>query len=105
MARDFAEARRRARGAGDTAVGDQLDAIIQQAAQLEQIFDDLKLSDQATYDSLTEIVRGATDRNEAIATVIDRIRVLGAVGQELAEKIGDITSGGALAVLRGALKL
>ena len=61
--------------------------------------------DQATYDSLTEIVRGATDRNEAIATVIDRIRVLGAVGQELAKKIGDITSGGALAVLRGALKL
>ena len=105
MPRDFAEARRRAREAGDAAVGDMLDAITQQAAQLEQIFDDLKLTDQATYDSLAEIVRDATDRNESIATVIDRIRVLSAVGQELAERIGDITSGGALAALRGALKL
>ena len=105
MARDFSNAREEARTAADAAVGDRLDAITQQAAQLEEIFDDLKLTDRATYDRLIQVVQDATARNESIASVIDRIKAFSAAGLNLAGKIGDIASGGTLATLRTALKL
>ena len=105
VGRDFGEARKKARAAADEAVGDELDAIIQVAARLERIFDDLELGDRETYDSLTAIVREATDKNESIAAIIERVKALGAAGEELATKIADITSAGALAAVRRALKV
>jgi hypothetical protein len=105
VGRDFKEARKRAREAADEAVGDKLDAILQVADQLEDIFDELELSDKDTYDGLTEIVRDATEKNESIAAVIERVKALGEVGQELAVKITEITSAGALAAVRGALNV
>ena len=105
MGRDFREARRKAKEAADEAVGDKLDAILQVAAHLEEIFHELELSDQEVYDGLTEIVRDATEKNESLATVIDRVRTLGEVGQELATRIADVTSAGALAAVRGALNV
>lgn len=105
MGRDFREARRKAREAADEAVGDKLDAILDVAAQLEGIFGELELSDQETHASLIKIVRDATEKNESLATVIDRVRDLGDVGQELAERIAEVTSAGALAAVRGALNV
>jgi hypothetical protein len=105
VARDFSKAREAAKKAGDDAVGDQLDAIMQVADEFEEIFDDLKLTDRATYDSLIEVVQDATSKNESIASVIDRVKALGDAGSALASKVGDITSRGSLAALRGSLGL
>ncbi len=89
----------------DAAVQDDLDKITAQAAELQEIFDGLKLTDAATYDQLVEIVDEATARNDAISSVVDRVKALGAAGKELAATIGNISGGGALAMLRNALKL
>ena len=87
----------------NAATDDELNEIQGQAAQLQGIFDDLKLTDKATYDQLINIVEEATQRNESIAAVIDRVKALGAAGMKLAETIGNLSSGGALTVLRQAL--
>ena len=73
MARDFGEARKKAREAGRHAVGNKLEEINEQADELEGIFDTLKLTDQETYDELTKIVKEATAKNESVASVIERV--------------------------------
>lgn len=105
MARDFSKAREKARAAGDAAVGDKLDKVTQQVADMEKIFDELKLTDQATYDELIEIVEDATANNESIANVVDRVKALGKAGKKLAGSIASVAGGGSLGVLRTALKL
>ena len=94
-------AKRKANAATD----DELNKILDQAGQLQEIFDALKLRDKATYDQLIKIVEGATQRNESIAAVIDRVKNLGAAGMKLAETVENISSGVSLAVLRQALNL
>ena len=54
--RDFEEARRRARYAANEAVGDKLDRIIAGADELQQVFEDLKLKDEVTYERVAGIV-------------------------------------------------
>ena len=113
MARDFSKARKKAREAGDAAVGDKLDEVTQQASNMEEIFDELKLTDQATYDELIKIVEDATSKNQSVASVVDRLKDLGKAGKKLAGSITrvasesalDIASGGSLGALRKALKL
>lgn len=105
MARDFSKAREKARAAGDAAVGDKLDKVTQQVAEMEKIFDELKLTDQATYDELIEIVEDATAKNESIANVVDRVKALGKAGKKLAGSITSVASGGSLGILRTALGL
>lgn len=113
MARDFSKAREKARAAGDAAVGDKLDKVTQQATDMEKIFDELKLTDQATYDELIKVVEDATEKNESVASVVDRLKALGKAGKKLAGSITsvasagalDVASGGSLGVLRAALKL
>jgi hypothetical protein len=105
MPRDFRKAREKAKKAGRKAVGNKLEEINEQADELEGIFDALKLTDQETYDELVKIVKEATAKNESVASVIARVKELGAAGVKLAGTIADISSGGTLAALRGALKL
>jgi hypothetical protein len=105
MARDFTKARKKATDAADAAVGDRLDKIDQQASELAGIFDDLKLTDQATYDALVAIVEDATEKNLSIASVIDNVKALGAAGTKLAGKLGDLSSGGAMQLVANAIKL
>lgn len=106
MARDFSEAREKAKAAGDSAVGGKLDDITQQAADMEKIFDELKLTDQATYDELIKIVEDATMKNESLASVVDRVKALGTAGATLAGQIVNIASGGGgLQAIRNALGL
>ena len=105
MARDFGAARQKAREVGRRAVGDKLEKIDEQADELEGIFDALKLTDRETYDELTKIVKEATAKNESVASVIDRVKELGAAGATLAGTIAHISSGGTLAALRGALNI
>ena len=78
--------------------------LADEAAQLQGIFDELKLNDEATYNKLIEIVNQATQKNEAIASVIERVKSLGEAGMGLLETVEKISSGGALAALRTALK-
>jgi len=106
------KARAKARAQADDAVKDDLDQITAQADQLRGIFDDLKLTDPATYDELIKIVDDATAKNESIASVVDRLKALGAVGTKLAGSITNVASGaalnlasgGAMGVLQAALK-
>jgi hypothetical protein len=105
MPRDFGAAREKARNAGREAVGDQLDQITEQADGLEGIFDGLKLTDRGTYDALTKIVEEASAKNESIASVIERVKELGAEGAQLAGKIANLSSGGSLAAVKLALKI
>ena len=79
--------------------------LADEAAQYQKIFDDLKLKDAATYNKLIEIVNEATRKNEAIGSVIERVKSLGAAGIGLLETVENISSGGGLAALRTALKL
>ena len=94
-----------ARKEADGATDDELKEIQGQAALLRGIFDDLELTDKATYDQLIKIVEEATRRNESIASVIDRLKAPGTAGTRLAATIGNISSGGALTVLRQTLNL
>ena len=97
--RDFAEARRRARKAANKAVGDELDRIVAGADELQQVFDDLKLQDEATYEQLTSIVRDAADRNESIGQIIDRLKAIGELGSRLAENAAGLTPSALLRLL------
>ena len=82
----------------DAAIGDKLNQIQGQAAQLRKIFDHLKQKDKATYDQLIRIVEEATKKNESTAVVIGRLRDLGV----LVEQISSATT---LVGLRQALNL
>ena len=93
-----------AKAKADALADPQLEAINKQVDALAGIFKELKLTDQATYDSLVEIVEDAITRNQAIGSVVQRIRALGQAGAKLATSIGNVTSGGALSTLRSALK-
>jgi ferritin len=92
-----------ARNAGETTEPVFAD-LADEASQLQGIFDQLKLNDEATYNSLIDIVDEATRNNESIAKVIDRVRNLGQAGIRLIDTVEKISSGGALAALRTALK-
>ena len=78
--------------------------LADEAVQLQGIFDELKLNDEATYNKLIEIVDEATQKNEAIANVIDHVKSLGEAGMRLIGTVEQVASGGALAALRTALK-
>ena len=93
----------RSKAKADAAADPQLEAILGEADRLTKVFDDLKLTDPATYDSLKQIVQEATNRHESVASVIDRVKALGQAGQGLATRIAGLSSGGGLAALRGAL--
>ena len=97
--RDFDEARRRAREAANKAVGDKLDRIVAGTDELQQVFDDLKLQDEATYEQLTSIVREAAERNESIGEVVERLKAIGEVGRRLAERVAGLTPVDLLRVL------
>ena len=97
--RNFDEARQRAREAANEAVGDQLDRIVAGTDELQQVFEDLKLQDEASYEQLTGIVRDAADRNESIGQVVERLQVIGQVGRRLAEKVAGLTPADLLRVL------
>jgi hypothetical protein len=109
----LAKARAKAKAQADGVVNDDLDQITAQADQLQGIFDDLKLTDPATYDELVKIVDEANANNESIASVVDRVKALGAAGTKLASSITNVASGaalnvasgGAMGVLQAALKL
>jgi predicted HAD superfamily phosphohydrolase len=96
----------------DDVVKDDLDQITAQADQLRDIFDELKMTDPATYDELIKIVDDATAKNESVASVVDRLKALGAAGKKLAGSIANVasgaalnvTSGGAIGILQAALK-
>lgn len=92
-----------AKNAGET-TGPVFADLADEVAQLQGIFDNLKLNDEATYNKLIEIVNQATQKNEAIASVIERVKSLGEAGMGLLETVEKISSGGALAALRTALK-
>ena len=97
--RNFDKARERARKAANEAVGDKLDRIVAGTDELQQVFEALKLKDEATYEQLTGIVRDAADRNESIGQVVDRLQVIGQVGRRLAEKVAGLTPADLLRVL------
>jgi len=109
----LAKARAKAKAQADGVVNDDLDQITAQADQLQGIFNDLKLTDPATYDELVKIVDEANANNESIASVVDRVKALGAAGTKLASSITNVASGaalnvasgGAMGVLQAALKL
>ena len=92
-----------AKNAGET-TGPVFADLADEAAQLQGIFNELKLNDEATYSKLREIVDEATQKNEAIASVIERVKSLGEAGMGLLQTVENISSGGALAALRTALK-
>ncbi len=89
----------------DEVTASEFEDLSNETAQLQGIFDELKLTDEATYNQLIEIVNEATRKNEAIGSVIERVKSLGAAGKGLLETIGNLSSGGGLAALRTALKL
>ena len=60
--RNFDKARERARKAANEAVGDELDRIVAGTDELQQVFEALKLKDEASYEQLTGIVRDAASR-------------------------------------------
>ena len=87
----------------DDEVQPELDEITKEATKLQDIFNDLKFTDQETYDRLIAIVKNATSRNESMASVLQNLRALGAAGKNLATKIAGAASGGGVAALSSAL--
>ena len=81
-----------------------LKAILENVDDLEGIFNELKLTDQTTYDQLITIVEKATERNESIATVVDRLKALGEAGKKLAAMAGNLSGAGALKTVLEALR-
>lgn len=97
--RNFDKARRKAREAANEAVGNKLHRIVAGAGELEQVLDELKLQDEATYRQLTSIVRAAAGRNESIGQFTDRLKAIGEVGSRLAENAAGLTPVAFLKVL------
>lgn len=94
----------KAKADADAATKDELEKIEAQADKLAGIFNDLETTDPATYKQLIEVVEAATQRNESVAAVVDRLKALGKVGMKLAESVGDLTTGGALRAVLTVLK-
>ena len=90
-AEELRQGAERARKAANEAVGDELDRIVAGTDELQQVFEALKLTDEASYEQLTGIVRDAADRNESIGQVVGRLQVIGQVGRRLAEKVAGLT--------------
>ena len=98
------EASKKAVEEANAVTASDLAEINQQADDLCAIFQQLKLSDQVTYDILVAIVDEATKRNEAISEVVTRFKALGQAATMLAARIESLTPGGALSALSKALK-
>lgn len=98
------KSRENAKKVADEQTDKDLKAILENVDDLEGIFNELKLTDQATYDQLITIVEKATERNESIATVVDRLKALGEAGIKLAATVGNVTGPGTLKAVLGALK-
>ncbi len=94
----------RAKAAADAATQAELDKIKAEANNLAAIFDELKLTDEATYKQLIAVVDDATHRNESLANVITRLKSLGEAGKKLFDTVGNLSTGGALKAVRAALK-
>jgi hypothetical protein len=101
--KEMLEASEAAKKKADAAADSQLAAVMQQADELKETFDALKLNDQATYDKLVAIVEEATATNESMASLVSRVKSLGGTAVGLAGTIGGIASGGGLAGGAGAL--
>ena len=80
---------------------EELNEISAQGDALRSIAENLKLTDQETYDKLVAIVEEATRKNESIADVIGHTKALGEAGIKFA---ANISGGGGLAVLSSILK-
>jgi hypothetical protein len=99
------EADKKSAAKADAAVKDDLDAITREADQLESIFNSLKLTDPATHEKLVRIVEEARVKNEAVASVLTRIKAIGAAGQRLAASLGNLSGIGGLGAIAKALQL
>ncbi|HEX9794038.1 MAG TPA: hypothetical protein VGC54_08650 [Planctomycetota bacterium] len=80
-----------------------LNSISNQADELRGIFDELKLTDEATYEAIKKIVNSETSKNIAIANIAARVQELGAAGASAATAIAGMTGAGALAALGSVL--
>jgi hypothetical protein len=98
------KSRENARKVADEQTDKDLKVILENVDDLEGIFNGLKLNDQAAYDQLIAVVEKATERNESIATVVDRLKALGEAGMKLAATAGNVTGPGALKAVLEALK-
>ena len=82
----------------------ELEEISGQAGQLTEIFSNLELSDEATYQALVAIVDNATRRNQSVGEIVERVRALGDAAEEVVGVIESMTPAGALSALGKALK-
>ena len=98
------EARRIAKEKADKQTEQEIIILLEEADTLEGIFKELKLADQETYDQLITVVEKATERNESIATVVDRLKALGEAGKKLAATAGNVSGTGALKMVLEALR-
>lgn len=98
------EAAAKAKAKADAPTKDELEDIEAQADKLASIFNDLETIDPATYEQLIKVVEAATQKNESVAVVVDRLKALGEVGKKLAVSVGNLSSGGALKAVLEALK-
>ncbi len=98
---DMIAASEKAKSEADAKTQKELDGISAGAAGLQQIADDLKLTDPETYNKLINIVDQATKNNEAIGDVVDKVKSLGKAGVKLA---AGISSAGTLGALSAILK-
>ena len=96
--------RENAKNEADNATKKDLDMLLEKVDELEGIFNELQLNDQATYDQLITVVEKATERNESIATVVDRLKALGEAGKKLAATAGNVSGTGALKMVLEALR-
>ena len=81
-----------------------MEEISGQAGQLTEIFSNLELSDEATYQALVAIVDNATRRNQSVGEIVERVRALGDAAEEVVGVIESMTPAGALSALGKALK-
>lgn len=97
------EANEAAKKEADAVANPQLAAVMQQADELKETFDVLKMNDRATYDKLVAIVEEATASNKSLASIVSSVKGLGGTAVGLAGSIAGIASGGGLAGGAGAL--
>ena len=88
----------------DELTGDELQAIAGQAEHLSEIFTNLELSDDATYQALVAIVDDATRRNQSIGEIVERVRALGDAVEDVVGVIESLSPTEALSTLRKLLK-
>ena len=102
--KEMEEASKESVRTADEAASGQIEEIGKQAEHLTMIFQNLRLTDQGTYDALVAIVDESTERNLCIGEVVARVKALGEAGKGLADTIENLSPGGALAMLTKALK-